>query len=377
MSAVATNHSSVQSDPNSNYDMPPPACAGVSDDEPTDREEQLALQVKEHPELAGELISHLPTVDPNMSPTVGSYRIHGFSIPSDLPPYKLSDGSKAQERLSQIYQKDMQAGSDRRGHSMVVACSSSLAVYQETEPLDERPICPDEQIVFYVGGGGFSTCDTPVEKWLYVRMSKELGRRVFVSKYQVAPEGRFPQPIHDVYVAFKYLLTRGFEPQNILLFAASAGGNIALALLQILRMQQDSAVEKCVLIAPCVDLTLKSESWIRNQQRCVTKYRTIEDALSFTRMYYGPADMDEVRKMAEHPLMSPIRGTLTGLPQMLVLVGSHDVLVDESRELARRIVDAGGDATYVEYPGKNHYTLLRGKTQLDKIYSQIRHFVSQ
>ncbi|KAJ1808454.1 hypothetical protein LPJ56_006106, partial [Coemansia sp. RSA 2599] len=125
-------------------------------------------------------------------------------------------------------------------------------------------------------------------------------------------------------------------------------------------------VDRCVLIAPCVDLTLTSPSWRRNEHKCMLQFRPLQDSLSLTRVYYGPAEIEEIQEMAEHPLISPIRGALSDLSPVLVLVGSHDVLVDESRELVRKIRNAGGTADYVEYPGKNHYTLLRGKTQMDQ-----------
>ncbi|KAJ2858116.1 hypothetical protein J3B02_000515 [Coemansia erecta] len=314
-------------------------------------------------------------------PSIGSYRTAWYSMPKSQQPYKINDGSEAQERLLQIYQKDLdEAKSDISRHSMVVACSSSIGGIDHnnnnnTDILADQPAFPNEHVILYVCGGGFVMRDTPGEKWLYVRMSKELGQRVFVPRYHVAPESRFPQPIHDVYVAFRHLLSRGFKPHRITLVGASAGGNIAMAFLQILKIQQEPAIGRCVLIAPCVDLTLKSESWIRNQSRCVLRYRPLDDSLSLTRVYYGSAELDEIHKMAEHSLMSPIRGTLSGLPPVLVLVGSHDVLVDESRELVRLIENVAGSADYVEYPKKNHYTLLRGKTQLGQIYSQVRRFV--
>ncbi|KAJ2778082.1 hypothetical protein GGI15_004286 [Coemansia interrupta] len=211
---------------------------------------------------------------------------------------------------------------------------------------------------------------------LYLRLSAELGQRVLVPRYHVAPAHRFPQPIHDVYTAYHHLLRLGFRPANVTLMGVSAGGNIALALLHLLRIQDELHLmpRACVLLAPCTDLALTSDSWRRNRDRCVVPTRPFDSPESLPRLYYGPDD--GVAQAVQHPLMSPIRGCLAGLPPVLALIGGDDVFVDDATALVDGIVAAGGSADLAVYPGRNHYSFLRGPAQLRDVYGRMRQFLT-
>ena len=57
---------------------------------------------------------------------------------------------------------------------------------------------------------------------------------------------------------------------------------------------------------------------------------------------------------ARHPLCSPIHADLRGLPPLLVHVGCSEVLLDDSRRLARRARDAGVDVSLEEWDDMIH-----------------------
>ena len=52
--------------------------------------------------------------------------------------------------------------------------------------------------------------------------------------------------------------------------------------------------------------------------------------------------------------MSPIHGELAGLPPMLVLSGTHDILNADAHRLVEDVTSAGGEAELVEEPGMIH-----------------------
>ncbi|KAJ2621925.1 hypothetical protein H4R22_005215, partial [Coemansia sp. RSA 1290] len=67
-------------------------------------------------------------------------------------------------------------------------------------------------------------------------------------------------------------------------------------------------------------------------------------------------------------------------PPVQIHVGEDDVLADDAAEYAaqaRARACGPQPAELLTYRGKNHYTVLRGKTQLDKIYSSMRRFIAE
>lgn len=67
----------------------------------------------------------------------------------------------------------------------------------------------------------------------------------------------------------------------------------------------------------------------------------------FADLYMNGAD-------AAQPLASPLYADLSGLPPLLVQVGTAETLLDDSRRLTARARHAGTDVTYVEWADMPH-----------------------
>lgn len=58
---------------------------------------------------------------------------------------------------------------------------------------------------------------------------------MFCAAYRLAPETAYPGALDDAEESYRYLLSKGFEPQQICLCGESAGGGLIYALLLYLR----------------------------------------------------------------------------------------------------------------------------------------------
>ncbi|KAJ2579009.1 hypothetical protein GGH95_003329 [Coemansia sp. RSA 1836] len=319
--------------------------------------------------------------EPAIPAKVGSFRIFEYGMPASQQPYKVDGDTLTRARLSALYTQD-RAGQLCGKHSMVVAVSSTISAASNKVALDDKPMCENERIVLYVSGGGFVISDVPQSKWMYIRLSQDLGMRAFVPRYHVAPRYVYPRPLHDVYTAYQHLVSRGFRPQDILMIGASAGANICLSVLQLLGAEGKlSSVAGCVICEPCLDLTMSHASWQSNQDVCVLPYVPSTDPGSFSRIYLGPINDDDddvegnadIAEVLRRPLISPMFADVTVLPPMQIQVGEDDVLRDETKAFAARIPTA----ELITYAGINHYTLFRGRTQLDRLYGNARKFADK
>ncbi|KAJ2762313.1 hypothetical protein H4S06_000728 [Coemansia sp. BCRC 34490] len=318
--------------------------------------------------------------------SVGRYRAYEYEMPQDQQPYEIDDNT-IQHKFNRLFEQDKNSDLED-GHSMVVACSAQLNIDHRME-LQDKPACDDERIVLFVCGGGFVKSDVPVAKWYYLRMSQELGQRLFVPKYSVAPKHVFPRPVHDVYTAYNHLLARGFRQSNITLCANSAGGSIAVAMMLLLNACKRHMPSGCILIAPLLDLTMLQDSWKRNEDNCVLSHVPLSNPKCLSRVYHGPAentDTESLYKTFRHPLLSPLFSTeLSCLPPLQIQVGEHDVLLDDSRHFAQKLNQIHGSspecashhqhAELITYPERNHFSIMRGRSQLDKVYGNMRRFV--
>ncbi|KAJ1664096.1 hypothetical protein IW140_004309 [Coemansia sp. RSA 1813] len=305
--------------------------------------------------------------------SVGRYRIFSHKMSPNQPLYRVDDSPEIERKLDCLYN-----GEDLE-YSMVVASAASVGAGLNETAVADKPMTESERIVFFLCGGGFASSDTPLSKWYYLRLSKELGMRLFVSRYNAIPDHVFPRALHDVYSSYNHLLEHsGFKSKNIVFVANSAGCNLALGAMQLALMHGRPMPAGCVLVSPLLDLTMAQDSWRRNQDHCVLPLVPLAEGHCLSRVYFGPtaaAGTDAFVKQLRHPLLSPLFCDAAGFPPMQVQVGGDEVLLDEAKDFVRRANKSNVLAELVVYPQQNHYTLLRGRSQLDKVYGNTKRFI--
>jgi acetyl esterase/lipase len=110
----------------------------------------------------------------------------------------------------------------------------------------------------------------------------------------------------------------------------SAGGNLALVTLQAARDNGLPLPCGVVALSPVTDATFSGDSMRRNDGIDPLFTRTVAVQLA---TLYVPKDR------VEDPHVSPLFGNLNGLPATLLLVGSSEILLDDSVRYAARASD--------------------------------------
>jgi acetyl esterase/lipase len=145
--------------------------------------------------------------------------------------------------------------------------------------------------------------------------------------YRLAPESPFPAPVEDTVAAYRYLLHSGIKPNRIAIAGDSAGGGLVVGAMLAIR-DAGLPLPACGwCISPWVDMQALGASFV---DRAATD-PTVQKAtiLMMAQWYLGDAD-------PTHPHVAPIYGDLSGLPPLLIQVGSAETLLDDSIALARK-----------------------------------------
>jgi monoterpene epsilon-lactone hydrolase len=198
--------------------------------------------------------------------------------------------------------------------------------------------------VLYLHGGGYviGSCNTHRE--LATRLSAACDAPVLLPEYRLAPESPFPAAVEDAVACYRFLLG-STDPSSIAVGGDSAGGGLALALLLSCRREGLPLPGACFLLSPWCDLTLSGSTIDAPREHDPVVSR---DFLELMAAHYlaghDPSD----------PLTSPLFGDLTGLPPMLVQVGTAEVLLDDSLRLADKARKAGVDASLHVFDGAVH-----------------------
>lgn len=198
--------------------------------------------------------------------------------------------------------------------------------------------------LLYLHGGGFVGCSPRTHRPITAALARR-GARVFVPDYRLAPEHRFPAAVEDACAAWRALAAQAPAGRRLVVAGDSAGGNLALSLMQVMRDEGARLPDAAALFSPATDLTGGSPSLHTNAERDAMFQG--EGLQHLARAYLGEAD-------AAHPLASPLLGDLRGLPPLLVHVGEDEALRDDSLRLAEQATAAGVNVALTVWPGVPH-----------------------
>jgi acetyl esterase/lipase len=202
-----------------------------------------------------------------------------------------------------------------------------------------------ERVLYYIHGGGFVACSVATHRRLAARIARDAGTRALVIDYRLAPEHPFPAALDDSLAGYRYLLASGIKPERIVIAGDSAGGNLTLATLLALRDRGEPLPAAGVCISPATDITLSGESFVgRADQEVMLSVPFCRSVPS----HYVPGMKEP------HPHASPLHTELHGLPPLLVHVGTHEVLYDDSTRFVAAARSAGGDGDVKVWVGMWH-----------------------
>jgi acetyl esterase/lipase len=183
--------------------------------------------------------------------------------------------------------------------------------------------------LLYLHGGGFVSGSGGFYLTLAAHLSAAAKCAVLLPDYRLAPEHRFPAGLEDCISAYQWMVANGPSgpaPSRATFIAGdSAGGNLTLATVLALRDRRMSLPAGAIALSPTTDLTLASAS-LRTVDDPILSARTMP---VFRDHYLGKSD-------PRNPLASPVFADYHGVPPLLIQVGEHEMLRDDSVRVAKK-----------------------------------------
>ncbi len=203
----------------------------------------------------------------------------------------------------------------------------------------------EDKAMLYLHGGGYCFSSAEAHRPLTWRLSRAARRPVLAINYRQGPGYNIDHAREDALRAYEHLLERGYAPGSILIGGDSAGGHLALVTLQAIRDAGLPMPRAGMCFSPWTDLSCESLSYQENKHRDPMFPAKTVTALSS----HFARDRDPY-----HPHVSPLHGDFSGLPPLLITVGSTEVLRDDARRATARAREHGVDVVYEEWKGMPH-----------------------
>jgi epsilon-lactone hydrolase len=190
--------------------------------------------------------------------------------------------------------------------------------------------------ILYLHGGGYCVGSMNTHRDLASRLSRAAAARVLLIDYRLAPEHPHPAAVDDATAAYRWLLANNATPARTVVAGDSAGGGLTVATLLALRDARVPLPAAGVCLSPWVDLEASGESM--TTKAAVDPMVQRDGLLGMAAAYLAGQN-------ARTPLASPLYADLSGLPPLLIQVGTAETLLDDATRLAERARKAGVTVT--------------------------------
>ena len=232
----------------------------------------------------------------------------------------------------------------------------------------QSPGATSEKTVVAIPGSAFIFPPT-IFHWLnYAAMARNTGATVIVPIYPLVPQGG---TAGTVVPAMEDLISAQIDQhgaESVSVYGDSLGGTIGLAAVQELVRRGDPVPSHMVLISPALDLTFSNPA-----------IQFVDDPVlgpllpsghKNAQLWAGDLDLTD-------PLVSPLFGSLAGLPPTAVYFGNLDILAPDGLVLQdNALATPGADFTFILRKGEIHIwavNTILPETQavLPDIYQQL------
>ncbi len=193
-------------------------------------------------------------------------------------------------------------------------------------------------VLVYFHGGGWVVGDVDSHDAPARALAFATKREVVSVDYRLAPEHRYPAALDDCLAVTRALAVG----RRVVVAGDSAGGNLAA----VVAHQSRAEVAAQVLFYPVTDCAAETPSY----EAFATGHLLSRETMRYYCREYVP---EEARR--REPGCSPLRAdSLKGLAPAYVMLAGCDVLRDEGRAYAKRLIEEDVDTMVDEVPGVLH-----------------------
>jgi monoterpene epsilon-lactone hydrolase len=174
------------------------------------------------------------------------------------------------------------------------------------------------------------------------------GIEVLAVDYRMPPDHPFPAALDDAVAVWKAVISARPVSQ-VALAGGSAGGGLAMATVLRLKEEGIPLPAALALQTPWADLsefgdTIRTNEWIDN---VLVSYRGA--AMRAAPLYAAGRDLGD-------PLLSPLRGDLSGFPPTILFSGTRDLFLSLAVLVHRKLRRAGVEADLHLAEGASHFS---------------------
>jgi acetyl esterase/lipase len=223
---------------------------------------------------------------------------------------------------------------------------------------------PSGDYVVAVHGGAYAVQPTLLHWLSYTTTVRATNATVVVPIYpQISQGGNAATVVPEIAGLISQQINI-YGVDKVSVVGDSAGGGLALAAVQLMVSQNMPVPKSLVLQSPWLDVTMSNPAIARIDDPVLNRRELVRDGLAWAGDLGGT-----------DPLVSPVYGSMAGLPPTYIYSGSDDLLSADALVLQQKAIAAGAPISFILRRGEIHdwalLPILDGGQVQDQIYREL------
>lgn len=209
-----------------------------------------------------------------------------------------------------------------------------------------------KKVVFYLHGGSY-VAELSKTHWKFLEeFTQETASTVIVVDYPLAPQYHYTDVFNMITPLYQETIKK-VKPENLIVMGDSAGGGMALALVEKIGQDNMKKPSKTILISPWLDVTMENPEIKKVQEK---DKKLNAESLKLAGISYAGTE-EETRNY----LVSPIYGPIENLENVVIYTGTYDVLNPDVHKFKNMAKERGVEITVKETEGAIHNWVINKK----------------
>ncbi len=207
-----------------------------------------------------------------------------------------------------------------------------------------------QQTIFYLHGGSY-VAELSNAHWKFLsKLTQDTNSTIIVPDYPLTPQYNYIHTFAMIEPLYKEIAKK-VDNSHFILMGDSAGGGMALALLEKMVQQEVQKPTKTILISPWLDVSMENPAIKTVQEK--DKLLNSE-LLKVAGICYAGTE-----ERIKNYLVSPIYGPLENLENVIIYTGTNDILNPDVHVLALKAKKSGSNMIIKETKEAVHDWLIQ------------------
>lgn len=203
-------------------------------------------------------------------------------------------------------------------------------------------------VIMYIHGGSY-VGELTDQHWNFMRkLVDDTGAIVIAPDYPLTPKYNY-EDVKSMMEPLYQEVIQKVDPEHLVVMGDSAGGGLALGLMETLGEKSIAQPSQLILLSPWLDVTMENEE--------INEVEKVDPVLNKMALKIAGENYSG-KEGKENYFANPVYGPLDKLRNVTIFTGTYDILNPDAKKIEKRAKEENADIQLIEKEKAYHVWML-------------------